>query len=131
MRTTHRHQRGSISVEFALVMPLLILVIVGGVHFGKVLMTRHELAEATTYATRAAAIAQTPNAGTIRGLIEGRMGANTSCTSISVTATTAQDALGLTRLEVTARCTLDTGIGGNLLGAVGPDDLSVSVAMPF
>ncbi len=49
-------QKGGVSVEMALVAPLLILVIVGGVHFGRVLMTRHKLSEATSYATRAAAV---------------------------------------------------------------------------
>jgi len=130
MRRQGQRQRGSVSVEFALVAPLIILLFVGGVHFGKVLMTRHELTEATNYATRAAAIARISAPGEIRDLLLGRLNAS-DCTSVNVTALTATDGLGLTRLEVTATCTLDTGIGGNLLGAVGPDDLSVTASMPF
>jgi Flp pilus assembly protein TadG len=125
-----QRQRGSVSVEFALVAPLIILLLVGGVHFGKVLMTRHELTEATNYATRAAAVGRISAPGAIRTLLLDRLDAS-DCTNVNVTAQTATDGLGLTRLEVTATCTLDTGIGGNLLGAVGPDDLSVTGSMPF
>ena len=52
-------QRGSVSAEAALVVPVLVLIILGGVHFGKVLMLRHQLAAATDVATRTAALAQT------------------------------------------------------------------------
>jgi Flp pilus assembly protein TadG len=130
-RNVARGQQGSVSVEFALVMPLLLIVIVGGVHFGNVLMTRHKLTEATNYATRAAAIAQITNPNTIRTMIQNRMGTGSGCAAVLVTTTTAVDALGTNRLEVRARCTLSPPFGSNLLGAVGPGDLTVTVAMPF
>ncbi len=129
--STLRTQRGSISVEFALVMPLLVIVIIGGVHFGRVLMTRHEVTEATNYATRSAAIRRINNAGQIRGLIQARMGAGSGCSSIVVNARTRTDGLGVTSLEVTTRCVLGPGFGGRLLGSIGPSDLTVTAAMPF
>ena len=126
-----RRQRGSVSVEFALVMPLLLLVIIGGVHFGRILMTRHKLTEATNYATRSAAVAHINNANQIRNLIQNRMGTGSDCASVQVTSTTASDAIGTTRLEVTSRCILSPPFGSNLLGSVGPSDLVVTVSMPF
>ncbi len=112
-------------------MPLLLLVIVGGVHFGRVLMTRHRLTEATNYATRAASIAHTSNPNQIRTLILNRMGTNSGCTSVQVTTTTATDAVGVTRLDVQSRCILAPAFGSGLLGSVGPGDLVVTVSMPF
>ena len=126
-----RRQRGSVSVEFALVMPLMLIVIVGGVHFGRVLMTRHKLTEATNYATRSAAVARVNNPNQIRTMIQGRMGTGSGCANVQVTTTTATDAIGTTRLEVRARCVLEPAFGSTLLGAVGPSDLVVTVAMPF
>ena len=126
-----QRQRGSVSVEFALVMPLLLLVIIGGVHFGRVLMTRHRLTEATNYATRSAAIAHVSNANQIRTLIQNRLGPTSGCSSIQVNTTTATDALGVTRLDVQSRCILAPAFGSGLLGSVGPGDLVVNVSMPF
>ena len=129
-RSIH-NQRGSISIEFALVMPLLVLVIIGGVHFGRVLSTRHKTTEATNYATRSAAIRGVTNAGQIRGLIMARMGANSGCSSIVVTSRARTDALGVRRLEVTTRCVLDSGFGGGMLGTLPPNDVTVTAAMPL
>jgi len=120
-----------VSVEFALVAPLMILVIVGGVHFGRVLMVRHKLTEATNYATRAAAVQKTSNAATIRGLIQNRMGSGSGCSAITVTTSTSTDAIGVRKLEVRTRCVVNTGFGGALLGPIGPNDLEVTAAMPY
>jgi Flp pilus assembly protein TadG len=126
-----RGQRGAVSVEMALVAPLLLMIIVGGVHFGRVLMTRHKLTDATNYATRAAAVANVTNANQIRNLLLNRMGTgNTGCSNVQVTATVGA-VLGQNELRVIARCNVSTGIGGSLLGPVGPDTLTVSAAMPF
>jgi len=130
-RSLRRRQRGSVSVEMALGVPLLLLVIVGGVHFGRVLTIRHKLGEATNYATRAAAVARTSNSGQIRGLVQSRMGSNSGCSNIRVTTRTRRDALGVDQLEVTTMCDVNTGIGGALLGPIGPNRLDVTVAMPF
>lgn len=131
IRSAARRERGALSVEFALLMPLLLLVIIGGVHFGRVLMTRHKVTEATNYATRAAAVARTSNANQIRNLIQNRLGASSGCTNVQVTATTQTDALGLTQLRVTTRCTLGEMFGSSVLGAIGPGELTVTAAMPY
>ena len=124
-------QRGAVSVELALGIPILIMVIMGGVHFGLVLKTRHQLGDATNYATRAAAIRGTTNANSIRASIQDRLGASSGCTNLSVTTTTATDTLGVRRLEVIARCNVSTGIGGDLLGSLGSSEITVRAAMPY
>jgi hypothetical protein len=67
-------QRGSASVELALGLPLLLLVVLGGLHLGRVVMARHQLADAASYATRAAAIAARPDSSRIRAAIRDRRG---------------------------------------------------------
>ncbi len=132
MRRSKRAQRGTVSVEFALLLPLFLVLVVGAVHFGRVIKTRHQLTDATNYATRAAAVAGVTNAGQIRALLEERMGgATTDCTNITVNAATEVDAVGLVRLEVSATCELAIGFGATILGAVGPDDLTVRAAFPM
>jgi Flp pilus assembly protein TadG len=136
MRLTDRRtaprsrQRGAISVETALVMPLIAVVIIGGVHLGMVLMTRHKLSDATSYAARAAVISKATGAGVIRARILDRMGANSSCADVVVTAATNTDGT-VQRLDVSAVCKLKPGIGGDLIGAVGPDQVSVAVSLPL
>jgi Flp pilus assembly protein TadG len=125
-------QRGAVSVEFALLLPMFLILIVGGVHLGRALTTRHRLTDATNFAVRAAAVRGTTNAAEIRTLLQGRLGgAATDCSTLAVTASTATDAVGLTRLEITAVCTLAAGFGHALLGAIGPSNLTVTAAMPF
>jgi Flp pilus assembly protein TadG len=124
-------ERGATSVELALGMPVLILVILGGVHLGRVVMARHQLADATSYASRAAAIAHATDAGAVRALVRDRLGPTSSCGNVMVTTRTDTDPLGVARLEVTARCAVDTGIGGGLLRAVGPGELVVTSTQPL
>jgi Flp pilus assembly protein TadG len=126
-----RRQRGAVSVELALGLPILIAVIMGGIHFGLVLTTRHRLGDAANYATRLAAIARNPNPNVIRAAIAGRLGADSRCTGLDVRSTTSVDAFGVHRLDVTARCTADTGIGGALLSFLGSSEISVRASMPY
>jgi Flp pilus assembly protein TadG len=121
-----------VSVEVALLAPVLLILLVGGVHFGLVLKTKHRLTDAANYAVRAAVIARTSNATQIRNFMLNRMGdARTDCTSLGVTVTTTTDAVNLTRLEMTATCQLAATFGGNFLGAIGPSSLTVSAGMPL
>lgn len=132
MNRNPRGERGAVSVEFAMLLPLFLILLVGGVHFGRVLSTRHRLSDAVGYATRAAAIRRITNAGAIRGILEARLGgARADCSTLNVTATTSVDPAGLSRLEVSVTCTLAAGFGQALLGPVGPDNLTVSAAMPL
>jgi Flp pilus assembly protein TadG len=125
-------QRGSLSVELALLMPVLLVLIVGGVHLGRVMTTRHRLTDAANVATRSAAIRGITDPGQVRALLEARLGAATNaCTSLFVDTATATDAAGLAQLQVTVTCALAHGFGQALTGAIGPDNLTVSAAMPL
>jgi Flp pilus assembly protein TadG len=96
-------QRGSVAVEAAFVTPILVLLILGGLHFGKVLMLRHKLAAATDVATRTTAIAK-----------------------LTITN------LGVDSVQVEATCVVDTArFSSALTGFLGPEQLTVRVAMPM
>jgi Flp pilus assembly protein TadG len=124
-------ERGAVSVEIAIGLPMLLAVVLGGVHLGRVLMARHALADAASYATRAAAIAGGASEAQIRAVIRGRLGTGSACGNVAVQSRTVADDIGVTRLEVTARCAVATGIGGALIGALGPGELTVHVAQPM
>jgi Flp pilus assembly protein TadG len=124
-------EKGALSVELALGIPLLVMVIMGGVHFGLVLKTRSQLGDATNYGVRAAALQRNTNAAQIRAAIQDRLGPTSGCSTLTVTTSTAVDALGVRRLEVTSRCNVDTGIGGSLMSFLGPSEISVRASMPY
>lgn len=126
-----RRQRGAVSVELALGLPLLVMVIMAGVHYSLMLKTRHQLGDATNYAARLAAIARNPNPATIRTAIQDRLGASSGCANLAVTSASARDAFGVNRVDVTARCTVNTGIGGQLLGFLGSSEISARASMPY
>jgi Flp pilus assembly protein TadG len=129
-RRLGQRQRGAMAVELILCMPVVLLILLGGLHLGRVLGARHRLAEATGYATRASAIAKVSNANTIRQLIVERMAGNTDCVAITVNST-ASGTVPYRRLDVTATCALTAPIGGDLVGAIGPDSINVRAVMPF
>ena len=127
-----RRQRGSVAVEAALVTPILVLLILGGVHFGKVLMLRHKLAAATDLATRTSAIAKTTNSAQARSVVQTELGASSDlCESLTVTATP-RTSLGVDSVEIQTTCTIDRArFSSTLTGFLGPDQLTVRVAMPM
>lgn len=125
-------QRGAVAVEAALTAPILILLVVGAVHFGLVIKTRHSLTDAANYAVRAAAVSRNTSASQIRGYMQTRLGAATAdCTELTVDASVSTDAAGLDSLQMKATCRLAPTFGGTLLGPVGPDQLTVSAGMPL
>ena len=124
-----RAQRGAVSVELGLCFPILLLLVLGGLHLGRALGTRHELADATDWATRTAAIAKTPGAGAIQPLVVSRIGSS-SCASITVSSVVTGSA-PYRRLEVESKCMLKAPVGGAIIGTMGLDQVSVRAAMPY
>jgi len=124
-------QRGSVSVELALGLPILVMVVLAGVHFGMIVKTRHELGDATSHATRLAAIARNADPSTIRSVIQARLGQTSSCASLAVTSSTATDAFGVRRVDVQARCTVNTGVAGPLIAFLGTAEIAARASMPF
>lgn len=126
-----RGQRGSVSVELALGLPILVMVVMCGIHFGLIVKTRHELGDATSHAARLAAIARNTDSDTIRNAIRARLGSASGCTSLLVTSSTATDAFGVRRVDVTARCTVNTGVAGPLVAFLGTAEIAARSSMPF
>lgn len=124
-------QRGSVSVELALGLPILVMVVMACVHFGLIVKTRHELGDATSHAARLAAIARNADPNTIRSTIQARLGAASSCSSLAVSSSTAVDAFGVRRVDVTARCTVNTGVAGPLIAFLGTAEIAARSSMPF
>ena len=65
-------QRGSSVVEFALIAPLLLTVLIGITSFGHLLFTIHQASEATRAGARMAAVCDL-NSGSIRTAIQSRV----------------------------------------------------------
>ncbi|MBI4508442.1 MAG: pilus assembly protein [Deltaproteobacteria bacterium] len=125
-------ERGAVSVELALVTPILLMLVLGGVHLGRALGARHRLSEAVSQATRSAAIANVDNQATIATYVRTRMdAAGPGCTEIRVRSSVSTNAFGIRALEVMASCTLPAPFGERLLGAMGPSEVSASAAMPM
>ena len=65
--------RGGAALEFALTVPLLLVLLLGGFHFTRSLVTRIRLGDIAAYAARAAAIAQKSDAATVQGFVNQRL----------------------------------------------------------
>ncbi len=63
-----RSEKGQNLVEFALVVPLLLLIVIGIAEFGRAWMARNILTGAAREAARVAAVNSTPGAARSRGL---------------------------------------------------------------
>lgn len=57
-QTPNRNERGAAAVEFAVILPLLLLVVFGGIEFGLVLFNKQVLTNASREATRAGIVAE-------------------------------------------------------------------------
>jgi len=127
-----RAETGAVSVEFALLVPLLLMLVVGTVHFGTVLVARHRVTDAANFATRAAAVSGVVAPGPIQAQVLARLGAGAnSCATLTVTPTLVADPNGFNVLNVDVTCDLAPTPGAPLLGAVGPESFTVTAAMPF
>jgi len=61
----HRAQRGTITIEFALVFPILVAVMFGFIDVGRFIATRTTLAQASAVAGRAACLSSTASTADI------------------------------------------------------------------
>ena len=120
-------ERGAAAVEFAMLIPALLIILLGAIHFGRAFGVRHRLGDATGYAARAAAIAGNP--ALADNLLRARM-AGADCTQIQV-ASQAQGVAPYRFLQVSASCTLPIPLGSALLGNLGLADVRVTATMPM
>ena len=104
-------ERGSVVVEFALTIPTVMVLVLGGVDLGTMIATRHQLTNATNTATRAAALTWTLSETVIQTKIE-QLFPREKCADLDVDVkrmtgiAPAAPADGVEALEVTTSCTL-------------------------
>lgn len=123
------------AVEFGLCVPILVVLVMGGVHFGLALTTRHALADATSIATRSAAISGNYSSSDILDEIQAQMGDSADyCKMWSVARTNPTNSFDQEYLKVTATCTLDnflTDLFERIWGTddSGPANVTVTAAV--
>lgn len=71
-----RDRGGSMLIEFALVIPVFLALVIGIVEFGRVLMVRSSLQYAVEEAARYAMVRQTLNTSTLTTIIKNRFAAS-------------------------------------------------------
>ena len=105
---TRLNERGASAVEFALLLPVLMLVLFGTIEFGMVMYSREVLTNASREGARAGIVQQTPKptVGQIQGVVTNYL-TNTGINPANVTVTV-------------------TGAGG-----VFPNNLTVSASYPY
>jgi Flp pilus assembly protein TadG len=102
------------ALEFALLLPLLMILVVGVIVIGHGLVTRYILSSAAYDAARTCALARAPTAGCARAIVNSRIGsASKWCRSlnVSVNNAAAPGYPAVTALEVRADCAY-TGVIG-------------------
>jgi Flp pilus assembly protein TadG len=69
-KPTVKNERGAAAVEFALVLPLLLLLVFGGIEFGLLMFNKQVITNASREAARAGIVYQTPrlNNSSIEGI---------------------------------------------------------------
>lgn len=87
MKPTERSERGAAAVEFALVIPLVILLVLGAIDFGLLLQARAQAANAAREGVRAAALGRTKAdseaiaLNAVSGIL-GEVKANAECVAV-------------------------------------------------
>ncbi|MDT8420468.1 MAG: TadE/TadG family type IV pilus assembly protein [Desulfuromonadales bacterium] len=73
--TGHNNERGAAAVEFALILPLLLLLVFGGVEFGLVLFNKQVLTNASREAARAGivVVSEDPDTGVISRVLDNEI----------------------------------------------------------
>ncbi len=124
-------ERGAVAVEFALVMVLLLIVIVGILAVGVPMATRVRLSDATRRVAREAAADRVTDESAIQDMLRARMG-DSLCEQVfarvEVKADPARPATEI--LSVTGVCSLNSLFGASL-GLVALDKIEVHEDVPF
>ena len=68
MPTRHNNERGAAAVEFALILPFLLLLVFGGIEFGLLMFNKQVLTNAGREAARAGIVESGPDDAAIEGI---------------------------------------------------------------
>jgi Flp pilus assembly protein TadG len=125
--------RGATAIEFLLAMPILLLVIAGGLQLGRALVTRHRLSDAVGYAARAAGIARQADPAAVQAAVMQRLGPEAArCSSLSVQSIVVPGGFpGGRAIQVTAVCAPAPLFHGQGWSTLGPSQLVAVAAMPL
>jgi Flp pilus assembly protein TadG len=127
-------QRGAVALEFALVVPLFLLLVAGIGTIGHALALRYQLSDAAMVAARGLSLSGKNDVGTAEGIVRTRLGgAAESCGALQLTVDTLPLSGGSRALRVALACEFKTGIALGLLRAAGVPalHLAVSAATPL
>jgi Flp pilus assembly protein TadG len=107
-RRTRTEERGAAAVEFALVVPLLLLILFGIISYGYMLSFRQSVSQAAAEGARAAAVAPATadRQAVAYAAIKNVMGADCGSTYLSCSATE-DDSCGCMSVEVVYQYTAD------------------------
>jgi Flp pilus assembly protein TadG len=117
-----RNTAGAAAVEFALTVPLLLLMLFGGIEYGRLLWTKNSIQYAVEQAARCAAMGQTAGA--------------TSCTTAAATKTFAAGrfvgyTVPTTAFTVTYQCSPTPSAGCTACGVANTKGVLVTASVPF
>ncbi len=129
--TRNNRERGAAALEFALSIPILLILCLAGLHLGRAMTARHQLNAAAGYGARAASVAGASafNPSTIASLVQ-QQAAHSQCSSPPTVVVQSIGAQPYTRVTVTATCILKV-FGSNLIPGIGPTSVSVTASMPL
>jgi Flp pilus assembly protein TadG len=131
---SRRQQRGAVALEFALVLPLFLLVVAGTGTIGQALVLRYQLSDAAMVASRSLALGGTADTGAAGVIVRSRLGkAADRCATLQLAVETASFMGGARALRVALTCNFKVGLAEGLLRTAGlsPLHLAVSAATPF
>jgi Flp pilus assembly protein TadG len=103
-RTRRDPQRGTAALEFALVVPIMVLLFVGLATFGRAFVLRYQMSDAALVASRAGVITGRTDTASATLVVQNRLGGSTSICNPLLVATDTVDLGGVQAFRVTVTC---------------------------
>ena len=121
---SHKRQEGQSVVEFALVLPIFILLLMGMIEFGRIWMTMNVLSSASREGARIAAVTG-PDASRVNNTVQSALSAaNLPSGTVSISGPNSNS-----EVTVTVRITYTSITGGIVPGLASPMQLVRSTTM--
>jgi len=134
MPDPRRRQHGAATLEFALVVPIFLLLAAGTITLGHALIVRSELSSAAMVAARAGALTGRRDQASAQNLILRQLGADArACVPLQVIVGQIVLLDSQRSFQVTLDCPFGGGVGSSVMVALGipPPRMVVSATMPF